>query len=76
MKKGKKNPVKPTRLTSPLYLPIDPQLKEAVELVAWNAGMTTNEWVAMVLADKIGKPHLAPIPRKRMGRPPQSLAAV
>jgi len=74
MKKEAKKPVKKARLTVPLYVPISPKLKDAIDLKAFNDGMTTNEWVALVCAEKLGNIELAKIPRHRLGRRPQSVA--
>jgi hypothetical protein len=65
MVKGKR-PVRPAAI---LTIPIDPDLKELIGQAADDAEMPMNEWVASVVADKLGRPELAKIPRKSFGRP-------
>lgn len=48
---------------------LSPELKEALGLRADEEGLPLNEWMAAVLAEHIGRPELAKIPRKSMGRP-------
>lgn len=59
------------RLTANLMVPMDPRLKELVGQAAEDAQVTMNEWVARVLAERLGYPELARIPRKNrgLGRP-------
>ncbi len=60
---------KKVRLTVPLNVLVSPKLKTEVDRAAAAAGLTNNEWVAQVLADKLEQPALAAIPRKSLGRP-------
>ena len=60
---------RPMRPAAVLYLPLDERLKEQIGLAADDANLPMNEWVAQILADKLGCPELAKIPRKAMGRP-------
>lgn len=52
-----------------LAVNVDPQLKELVGQAADADGLTMNEYVAKVLAEHLGKPELAAIPRRSFGRP-------
>lgn len=72
---ARKKTVKAKRLTAPLYVLVAPELKDAVDMIAFREGLATNEWVAKVLADKIGRPELAKIPRNPLGRRPLSVTA-
>lgn len=62
------------KLTVILSAPISPELLDAVHRAAIAAEVPTNEWVAKVLAEKLGNASLAAIPRKPMGRPRKMLA--
>lgn len=57
-----------------LTLPISPELKNAIGDKADAANLPMNEWVARVLAEMLGRPELAAIPRKSMGRPRKETA--
>lgn len=52
-----------------LTLPVQPELKDAIGTAADAKGMPMNEFVAEVLAQYLGRPELAAIPRKAFGRP-------
>lgn len=52
-----------------LTLPIDPELKELISQQAEDQGMRMNEYVAKVMAQKLGRPELGRIPRRPIGRP-------
>lgn len=52
-----------------LQIPVHPDLKKAVGAAAEEADLPMNEWIAQVLANHLGHPELAAIPRKRYGRP-------
>lgn len=53
-----------------------PALKEAIGKAADEEGVPMNEFMARVLADHLGKPELAEIPRKSYGRPRKDTALV
>jgi hypothetical protein len=57
------------RLTVPLHIPIAPELKDRIDQAAFDLGLPTNEYVAKILAEHLGLPELAKIPRKALGRP-------
>ncbi len=61
--------MKQVRLTTPLYVTISPELKDLIDQAAFDQGLATNEYVAKVLAKALGRPDLAKIPRKPLGRP-------
>lgn len=61
-----KRPVRPAAV---LTVPLDPELKELIGQAADEAELPMNEWVASVIAEKLGRPDLAKIPRKSFGRP-------
>ncbi len=52
----------------PLNVNVSAGLKNAVGKAADKERLTLNEWVAQTLADKIGKPSLGEIHRKKPGR--------
>ena len=52
-----------------MTLPVDPELKRLIREAARADNMPMNEWVAKVVADYLGKPELARVPRKDYGRP-------
>jgi len=45
------------------------EFRDAVGELADRAGISMNEWIVRTIAQNIGRPELATIPRKRMGRP-------
>ena len=63
--KGKR-PMRPAAI---LTINIDPELKNLIGERADEERLPMNEWVAQVLAKKLGRPDLAEIPRKSLGRP-------
>lgn len=60
---------RPLRPAVSLHIPVDPELKELIGKAADKEGKTMNEWIAELAAKKLGRPDLADIPRKPMGRP-------
>lgn len=62
----RRNGVKPAVILS---LPISQDLKTAIGEAADEAGLTMNEWIAMIAAEYLERPELAAIPRKSLGRP-------
>jgi len=62
----RKRKVRPTAI---LTLPIHPDLKDRIGEAADKAQMPMNEFVANVMAEHLGCPELAQIPRKTFGRP-------
>lgn len=50
-----------------LYAPIHPELKELAFEAADNEGMALNEWVARLIAERLSRPDLSRIPRRRRG---------
>lgn len=52
-----------------MTVPVDPELKELIGRAADDAGMPMNEWIAKVTAKALGRPDLARVPRKPIGRP-------
>lgn len=56
-------------------LKISEDLRELIGAAAGEAGQTMNEYIAKVMADHFGKPALAKIPRKPMGRPRKELSS-
>ena len=61
-----KRPMRPAAI---LTINIDPDLKALIGERADEERLPMNEWVAQVLAKKLGRPDLAEIPRKSFGRP-------
>lgn len=49
------------------------ELKEEIGRAADAADMAMNEFMAKVLAEQLGRPDLAAIPRGRLGRPRKHL---
>jgi hypothetical protein len=52
-----------------------PELKEELERAADAAGLPMNRWIVELIANRVGKPELARVPRKRMGRPNKQAVA-
>jgi hypothetical protein len=51
----------------------DPELKRLCWQAADAAALPLSEWIARVLAKEIGRPDLAVVPRKKLGRPRKEL---
>ncbi len=47
---------------------MDPRLKELIGQAADKADVPMNEWIAGILARRLGRPDLAAIPRLPLGR--------
>ncbi len=53
-----------------------PELKEEIGRAADEQGVPMNEFMAKVLADFLGRPELAQIPRKSYGRPRKEMTGM
>lgn len=53
----------------------DPRLKDLAGEAADREGLPLSEFVVKVLAERLGRPELALVPRKRPGRPRKRAAA-
>lgn len=51
-----------------------PELKQLIAKAADEEQVPMNEWMVRVVADYLGRPELAKIPRNKMGRPRAILA--
>lgn len=58
-----------------ITLPIHPELKELIGRAADGDGVPMNEWVSKLVAQALGRPDLAAIPRKPLGRPRKAAIA-
>lgn len=54
---------------APYTIRISQELKDEIGRAADEAGLPMNEFIARVLAEHLGQPSLAAIPRKPSGRP-------
>lgn len=61
------------KLSAPLNIPIHPKLKDRIGRAADKEGVPMNEFVARILAEHLGCPELAKVPRHQMGRPRKEL---
>lgn len=57
-----------------LQLPVNPKLKELIGRAADADGLAMNEWVSKVCAKELGRPDVAQVPRKQIGRPRNKVA--
>ena len=57
-----------------LQVDMPAELKSLIGEEADRTGVSMNEFVASVIADKFGRPDLAKIPRKKPGRPRKTTA--
>lgn len=51
---------------------LSPELKHLIGSEARKLGLTMNEYLASLVAEKIRRPELAKIPRKPLGRHPKT----
>ena len=59
---------------APYTIRLSQELKDEIGRAADEAGLPMNEYIARVLAEHLGQPSLAAIPRKPSGRPRKSVA--
>ena len=52
-----------------IFAPVHPELKKLAGEAADRENLPLNEFVARILASHLGRPDLAQVPRKKMGRP-------
>lgn len=57
-----------SKLTAEISVYCDPRLKEILGGLADAASFPLSEYIVQILAEKVQRPDLAKIPRKRMGR--------
>jgi len=75
MATGKPVGRRPLRPAEYLAVRVDRELKNLIGDAADEEGMTVNEWVARLAAKHFGRPDLATIPRKPLGRPRNAVSA-
>lgn len=62
----------PTKRPTYFHLRVSDRLRAVVIQRARKARLPLNEWIARVLAEKLGDASLGVIPRLPMGRPPKT----
>lgn len=62
-------------MTVQIHIHCDPELKRLAGIEADKSGLPLSEYIARTLAYHLGRPDLARIPRKRMGRPRKPIPA-
>lgn len=72
---GSPAPNEGSKLTAEIKMYVDPELKRVAGEAAEKAGLPLSEWIAKVIARKLGKPSLGKIPRKAFGRPRKPIAS-
>ena len=53
----------------PIYGYVDSRLRKLIEALADKDDVTLSDYISALLAKGVGRPDLAEVPRKRMGRP-------
>ncbi len=64
------------KLTATIAVAAAPMLKELAGDAADKEGLPLSEWVVRLIAERLGRPDLATIPRKRPGRHRKKMVAV
>lgn len=72
---GSNRPQEDAKLTADIRVYCDPELKRLAGEAADAAKLPLSEFVAKVVAEALGRPDLARIPRKSLGRPRNEIAA-
>lgn len=62
------------KLTAQIHVYADPKLKELMGRVSDKAGLPLSEYIVRLLAEHVGRPELATVPRKQQGRPRKKIA--
>lgn len=71
---NRRSPHEDEKLTAEIRVYADPQLKALAGAAADERGVPLSEFVVQVLAQHLGRPDLAKVPRKSIGRPRKDLA--
>jgi hypothetical protein len=70
-----RHPLELTKLVADIRVYADPELKRLAGEEADKQGLPLSEFVAKTLAERLGRPELGRIPRKKVGRPRNQVAA-
>jgi hypothetical protein len=57
------------KVTEQIHISSPPELKSLAGRAADEEGYPLSEWVVRLIAEKLKRPDLAVVPRKKMGRP-------